>query len=233
MIPTKGWIEMGWSRHIGVLCVAFTAVLVLASASSAAPPPPTSAAIPMKPDSGVYVVPVSVDGVVTFDCIVDSGASDVNIPEDAFRKLVRAGAIEQSDILGTEVYTLADGSNERGRVVRIRTLKVGNIVVHDVQASIGGAESNGLLGQSFLERFRSWSLDNERHALVLNGTPGNAPPRVASVRGPAPTRTRAPDDDGPADVAQIVAGHGDHGQHRRPPPASAADDGSLTAQTGH
>jgi clan AA aspartic protease (TIGR02281 family) len=186
----------------------------------------------MTKDAGVYVVPVSVDGVVTFDCIVDSGASDVNIPEDAFRKLVRAGAIRQSDILGTEIYTLADGSNERGRIVRIRTLKVGNIVVHDVQASIGGTESSGLLGQSFLERFRSWSLDNVRHALVLSGTPGDAPPRVASGRGPEPAGPRRPDDDGPATVAQVVSGNRPgRGQSRRPP--SAADDGSLTAQYGH
>jgi len=217
---------MGWPRRIGVLCVMSAATI---AGASGAPP---STAIPMTKDAGVYVVPVSVDGVVTFDCIVDSGASDVNIPEDAFRKLVRAGAIRQSDILGTEIYTLADGSNERGRIVRIRTLKVGNIVVHDVQASIGGTESSGLLGQSFLERFRSWSLDNVRHALVLSGTPGDAPPRVASGRGPEPAGPGRRDDDGPASVAQVVSGnHPGRGQSRRPPPAS--DDGSLTAQYGH
>jgi len=136
----------------------------------------------MKKDGGVFVVPVSANGSATFDCIVDSGASDVNIPEGIFRKLKQAGTVTEADFVGTQEYTLADGSSSRGRTYRIRTLKVGNVVVHNVVASVGGDESSGLLGQSFLERFRSWSLNNTNHTLVLNGPPSNAP-----VAGPKPT----------------------------------------------
>ncbi len=135
----------------------------------------------MKKDGGVYVVPVSVNGAAAVDCIVDSGASDVNIPTDLFERLVRQGAIKQSDMLGTRIYTLADGSSERGRIVHIKALKVGNVVVHDVVASVGGDDGNGLLGQSFLERFQSWSLDNSHHQLV--------PGRCAFRRRAAAVRT--------------------------------------------
>jgi len=218
------------------LCAAALAAALAAAGpalGATTPPPAQAASIPMKKDGGVYVVPVSVNGIVTVDCIVDSGASDVNIPAAVFRKLVRAGAVVQSDMLGTEDYTLADGSTETGHVVRIRTLKVGNIVVHNVTASVGGDESSALLGQSFLERFHSWSLDNMRHALVLNGPPSEPPTQV--VRGgdhpvtPKPAPHAGGDGDAPT-VAQIPRSH-----IRRPPPDTAVseDDGDLTAQTGH
>ena len=217
---------------------AFAAALAFGTAE-AAPPPPSTAAIPMKKDGGVYVVPVSLNGIVTVDCIVDSGASDVNIPAGVLRKLVRAGAVRQSDMVGVEEYTLADGSTERGRTFRIRSLKVGNIVVTNVLASIGGDDSSALLGQSFLERFRSWSLDNMRHTLVLSGAPTAAPVLVVHggdrpVASMPPPRTVRDDDGGPT-VAQIPSGHG---HIRRAPDTARAqdddpDDEGLVAQTGH
>lgn len=185
-----------------------TAAIVLAGVLAAStpdfaattPPPAatTTASVPMKKDGGVYVVPVSANGV-TFVCIVDSGASDVNIPDNVFQKMLRAGTVTQADYVGTQEYTLADGSTSRGRTYRIKTLKVGDVVVHNVVASIGGDESSGLLGQSFLERFRSWSLNNTNHTLVLSGPPSNAP-----VAGPKPTGpvTGPHPNDGPVSVAQ-------------------------------
>ena len=186
-----------------------TAAVVLAGALAASTPnlaattPPPAAAttisVPMTKDGGVYVVPVSANGSAPFVCIVDSGASDVNIPESVFRKLVRAGSVTEADYVGTQDYTLADGSSSRGRTYRIKSLKVGDVVVHNVVASVGGDESSGLLGQSFLERFRSWSLNNTNHTLVLSGPPSNAP-----VTGPKPTGpvTGPHPTDGPVSVAQ-------------------------------
>jgi hypothetical protein len=37
-----------------------------------------------------------------------------------------------------------------------------------VIATIVPAKAEILLGQSFLSRFSSWSIDNEKHALILN-----------------------------------------------------------------
>ncbi|MEI9994541.1 MAG: retropepsin-like aspartic protease [Rhizomicrobium sp.] len=207
------------------------AALLVPGAARAAPPPKPAltTAIPMKKDGGVYVVPVSVNGAVTVDCIVDSGASDVNIPSRVFEQLLRSGSLGDGDMLGTRTYTLADGSTQRGRVVRIRALKVGGLVVKDVVASVGGAGASALLGQSFLERFSAWSLDNRHHALVLVGTPTAAtlPPRP-----PAPHR-QGPDDGGPM-VAQTSNGHASHSEDERPssPAHAAPNEGGLTAQDG-
>ena len=193
-------------------------------ASAGAPPtaPATTTAIPMTKDSGVYVVPVSANGSASFDCIVDSGASDVNVPANIFRKLLRSGAIHQSDFVGTEDYTLADGSSQRGRTYRFKTLKVGNIVLTNVVASVGGDGDSGLLGQSFLERFPSWSLNNNNHTLVLTGPPRAAPSAPAITR-PA----NLPID--PTSVAQTGGGpKGDNGGDA--PATRDATDEHLTAQ---
>ena len=208
-------------------------------AAPASPPPSTS--IPMKKDSGVFVVPVSVNGLVTIDCVVDSGASDVNVPTSVFRKLLGAGSIQESDFIGIKEYTLADGSTQRGRVIRIKSLKVGNVVVTNVLASVGGDASNDLLGQSFLERFPSWSLDNIRHALVLVGPPRGAPtlasPRVASgprpADGPSSVSNSGGDANQPPDQSIVAQTSGGHAHHHGAPwatPPREPSDGELTAQ---
>ena len=47
-------------------------------------------------------------------------------------------------------------------------MRVGGHVVRDVAASVGPAvSSEPLLGQSFLSKLPSWTLDNNRHVLIL------------------------------------------------------------------
>jgi clan AA aspartic protease (TIGR02281 family) len=211
----------------------FAAAMI--AALSLAPVRAATEAIPMKEDGGVYVVPVTLDSIVTLDCIVDSGASDMSIPESVFRRLVRAGAVTDADFVGTRQYMLADGSSKRGEVFRIRALKVGSIVVKDVVASIGGSQSSGLLGQSFLSRFKSWSVDNGQHALMLVGPP-SAP---APIPHPVTAGGGSEEPDGKT-VAQVPNHHGD--DHTPPPSPNgrsqsqtpAGDDGApLAAQGGH
>lgn len=51
---------------------------------------------------------------------------------------------------------------------RIRSLQVGAIVVYNVTAAIGPENGDRLLGQSFLRKFQSWRIDNDRHMLIVN-----------------------------------------------------------------
>ena len=80
---------------------------------------------------------------------------------------MRAGTIKDEDFLGSKTYKLADGSHVPSETFRIRTLKVGNREIENVIGSVGNIEGSLLLGQSFLKRFSSWSIDNERGVLVL------------------------------------------------------------------
>ena len=123
--------------------------------------------IPMKAEGGIYVVPVVINDAITLDFVVDSGAADVSIPVDVVLTLMRTGTINDSDFLGEKTYVLADGSTVPSRTFRIRSLKVGNRVLANVIGSVSSVQGSLLLGQSFLSRFKSWSVDNTEHSLVL------------------------------------------------------------------
>ena len=128
---------------------------------------PSEKLIAMQKDGGGYVVPVLIDNTITLNFVVDSGASDVTIPSDVVTTLMRTGALKQSDFLDTQTYVLADGSKVPSRTFRIQSLKIGDTVVENVIGSVAPAQGSLLLGQSFLGHFKSWSIDNTKHALVL------------------------------------------------------------------
>ena len=99
--------------------------------------------------------------------MVDSGAADVNIPQDVVTTLMRTGTLKKSDFLGQRIYVLADGSKIPSQTFRIRSMKVGDRIVENVTGSVASTEGVLLLGQSFLGRFKSWSIDNGKHVLLL------------------------------------------------------------------
>jgi clan AA aspartic protease (TIGR02281 family) len=121
----------------------------------------------LKKKGGIFVVPVQINGAITLDFTVDSGATDVSVPADVFSTLARTGTIRDSDIIGEQTYVLADGSKSQSVTFTIRSLKVGDRVVENVRGSVAPSQGPLLLGQSFLERFKAWSIDNTKHVLLL------------------------------------------------------------------
>jgi len=121
--------------------------------------------VKLKRVGGTFVVPVQINGAITLDFTVDSGAADVSVPADVFSTLIRTGSIGEADILGEQTYVLADGSTSREVKFTIRSLKIGDKVVENVTGSVAPARGTLLLGH--LERFKSWSIDNTRHVLLL------------------------------------------------------------------
>jgi tetratricopeptide (TPR) repeat protein len=131
---------------------------------------PTSSAsisVPMRMEGGIYVVPVLVNDAITLNFVVDSGAANVNIPADVVLTLMRTRTIKESDFLGEQTYVLADGSKVPSQTFIIRSLKVGNKILENVTCSIGPVQGFLLLGQSFLSRLKSWSVDNAQHTLAI------------------------------------------------------------------
>jgi predicted aspartyl protease len=116
--------------------------------------------VPMVPEGGSFVVPVRINDQITLKFVIDSGASDVSIPADVVMTLLRTGTITDADFLGTQKYRMADGSTVPSQQFVIRSLKVGDRTLNDVTGSIAPVEGSLLLGQSFLRRFKSWSIDN-------------------------------------------------------------------------
>ncbi len=128
---------------------------------------PVIGGVKMIEKDGNLWVPVQINGKLQLDFVIDSGASEAQIPEDVFRTLVRTGTISNADFLGKNIYTLADGSRVPSDRYMLRRLEVGTYVVENVTASIGSANGDPLLGQSFLSKFRSWTLDNKNDVLIL------------------------------------------------------------------
>ena len=127
-----------------------------------------ASAITFEEQGGTFVLPVLINNAITLSFVVDSGAADVSIPRDVFSTLIRSNTISQADIIGRKTYRLADGSTSVETTFRIRVLKVGDRELQNVTASVPPETGSLLLGQSFLSRFKSWSIDNQRHVLLLN-----------------------------------------------------------------
>jgi predicted aspartyl protease len=154
------------------------------SQSQAAPYPPympapsvTSSAIvenepkdeiQLQPYNGVFAVPVVINRAVSIPFVLDSGATDVLLPAEVVFTLIRTGTLSEGDFIGASSYVLANGSTLRSPRFNIREMRIGDQVVRNVVASVGPAvSSDPLLGQSFLSKLPSWTLDNKRHVLIL------------------------------------------------------------------
>jgi clan AA aspartic protease (TIGR02281 family) len=142
----------------------------------AEPPPPAaapaeaaagSAEIALDSDGQSYSLPVRINGGQTVKFLLDSGASVVVLPSDLVETLTKSGAITAGDALGRDVYVTADGRKHRGTRLMLRQLDVGGHTVTNVIADVAPAKAEPLLGLSFLAKFRSWTLDNKRHVLVI------------------------------------------------------------------
>ena len=126
--------------------------------------------VPIEAKDGAYVVPVTVNGVLPLKFIIDSGSADVSIPADVAWTLRTMGTMSGTDFLGRKTYLLADGSRISSEIYRVASIKIGGLIMHNVTVRISAEKSSLLLGQSFLRRLNSWSLDNSRSLLIITGT---------------------------------------------------------------
>jgi clan AA aspartic protease (TIGR02281 family) len=119
---------------------------------------------------GVFVLPAVINGSTKSYFIVDSGAANVQIPEEVADEMKRAGTLADSDFLGQRRFTLADGSGLQQRVFRLKSLQIGDRTMENVLAAVGAPRSRALLGQSFLRRLSWWKIDNVRNAMEFEFT---------------------------------------------------------------
>jgi hypothetical protein len=133
-------------------------------------PPPVHGPeeVPIERRGDTYRVPVRINDTITLPFLLDTGASDLAIPADVALTLVRAGALASGDFIGKDRYTLANGSDEVREQVVIREVQVGDYAVRNVTAIISPSQGEPLLGQSFLSKFGSVTLDYKRLVLILS-----------------------------------------------------------------
>jgi len=124
-----------------------------------------------------------INQAITIPFVLDSGAAEVQLPAEVVFTLIRTGTLSEADFLGEGSYVHASGATFRSPRFNIREMRVGGHVVRNVAATVGPAiRSDALLGQSFLSKLPSWTLDNKRHVLIL----ARAAPASSTVDEAAP-----------------------------------------------
>jgi clan AA aspartic protease (TIGR02281 family) len=112
---------------------------------------------------GAWLVDGVINGMRGAMFEVDSGASFVVLPRS-----VADGLVGPADFLGWRTFRMADGNAHQQPKYRLRSLRVGSVVLTDVVCTVGEHEGSTLLGQSFLNRLKTWSIDPQRGVLRLD-----------------------------------------------------------------
>jgi aspartyl protease family protein len=108
----------------------------------------------------------SVNGVpVRF--ILDTGATATSIPLNLARALYHQGQLTEANFRGFANFTTATGASNEQAVVTLNTVTIGGQTVHNVVATVAPSGTDLLLGQTFLRHFKSYTIDNARHLLIL------------------------------------------------------------------
>lgn len=123
--------------------------------------------IPMEYVNGVYYLKVEVNDI-PMKFIFDTGASIISISQAEAMFLYKQGTLTDEDFMGSVSFQDANGDVSEGTIARLRKVKVGSFVLHDVEASIVPNQRAPLLfGQSALKQFGRISIDNNKHQLIL------------------------------------------------------------------
>jgi len=123
--------------------------------------------VKMEKLNGVFQIPIEVNGVNMF-FIFDTGAGMVSISNTEAMFLYKQGTLTEEDILGTANFIDANGDISEGTIINLKSVKVGNRTLTNINASVvHNMEAPLLLGQSVLERFGKISIDNNRGEITF------------------------------------------------------------------
>lgn len=124
--------------------------------------------VKMEADGGVYLVPITVNGL-DLKFIFDTGASSICISSAEATVMVRQGQITRDDILGQQQFQDATGRVSVGTVINLKTVEIGGIVLHDVEATVvDNIQAPLLLGQTALAKFGKISIDYDNLTIEFN-----------------------------------------------------------------
>lgn len=121
----------------------------------------------MEQENGVKYVWIEVNGI-KLRFIFDTGASNICISSSEASVLYRQGTLSEEDFIGLENFQDATGRISQGAKVILRTVKVGDNLLENVEATVIDNENAPLLlGQSALERFGSIQIDNDNNRIIF------------------------------------------------------------------
>lgn len=128
----------------------------------------------LKKDGGIYLVPCKINGL-DFDLYFDTGASLVSLSLKEAKQLIAAGKLKVDDIIGKTQMTIANGQFVNGTIILIRELRVGDLILKDIEAVITESQTAPLLlGQSAINKFGEFTFDYSTETLKINKFPNNS-----------------------------------------------------------
>jgi aspartyl protease family protein len=121
----------------------------------------------MEVENGVRYVWIEVNGI-RLRFIFDTGASNICLSQAEATVLYRQGTLRKEDILSTEYFQDATGRISEGTKINLRSVKIDNIELENVEATvIDNVNAPLLLGQTVLERFGTIEIDNSKNIIIL------------------------------------------------------------------
>ena len=124
--------------------------------------------ISMREESGVYFVPIEINGV-NMEFVFDTGASSISISETEALFLWKQGKLSENDFIGEVQFSDANGDISEGTIVNLKSVKIGDKVVYNVKASIVHNQIAPLLfGQSAMNRFGKITIDYNNNEITFN-----------------------------------------------------------------
>ena len=128
----------------------------------------THTKVKMRKEGGVYLVPITVNGL-NLDFVFDTGASSISLSAAEATVMARQGKITEDDIVGEAQFYDANGDVSVGTIVTLRTVQIGDITLHNVEASVvDNIQAPLLLGQTALSKFGKVTIDYNNNTIEFN-----------------------------------------------------------------
>lgn len=116
---------------------------------------------------GTFEIPCDINGLA-LQMVFDTGASDVTISSVEADFMFKNGYLSEKDIKGKTYYQIANGQISEGTTITLREVKIGDAVLHNVDAPVVKSQRAPLLlGQRAMERFGAITIDNQNNKLII------------------------------------------------------------------
>jgi clan AA aspartic protease (TIGR02281 family) len=117
--------------------------------------------------SGVYEIPCTVNDL-PLKFIFDTGASDITISSLEVAFMLKNNYLNDYDFGDKRNYRTASGDIVEGTKVRLRKVKVGDLELNNIDASVVHKQNAPLLfGQSALGKFVKITIDNKNSEIIF------------------------------------------------------------------
>lgn len=123
--------------------------------------------VPFTKENGIYKVKCSINDL-PLHFYFDTGASDVTLSMVEANFMFKNGYLKSSDIVGSTIYSDANGELSEGTVINIAHVNFGGLELKNVKASIvRNQKAPLLLGQSVLSRLGKIEIDYKQQCLII------------------------------------------------------------------